>query len=165
MNLRSSRALITLTAAAIGVTALAGTAFADDHHGVPRVAGAWAAAWNGTDPAALGKVFTADAAYVDEALGVTSTGRPQIAAWKARTDQLIADVHVTILRASKDGHHVTIEAIYAGHIKGAPKPFAVPMATILDGVDDAKATGDRDYYNLAAVLSQSGLPADWTPAG
>lgn len=24
-------------------------------------------------------------------------------------------------------------------------------------------TSDEDHYSLAAVLSQSGLPADWTP--
>ncbi|MEZ0091941.1 nuclear transport factor 2 family protein [Streptacidiphilus sp. EB129] len=163
MNLRSPHALIALAASAFAVTGVAGTAFADDHHGVPRVVDSWAAAWNGTDPAALGRVFTANGTYTDEAVGVTFSGPQQISGWKTKTDRLISDAHVTILNVFKDGRHITIESTYAGHIKGAPKAFSVQMATVLGGVGGNRATSDKDYYNLAAVLSQSGLPSGWTP--
>ncbi|MEU1784314.1 MULTISPECIES: hypothetical protein [Streptomyces] len=64
--------------------------------------------------------------------------------------------------AHRDGNHITTEAVYAGHIKGAPKPFAVPMATLLD-LNGRQITSDQDYYAINRVLAQSGLPADWTP--
>ncbi|MBS2538693.1 nuclear transport factor 2 family protein [Catenulispora sp. NF23] len=131
---------------------------------LPEIAIAWAAAWNGGNAGALGALFTADGAYTDHAIGATMTGQEQISGWKARTDAMIDDAAVKLVTAYRSGDRVTIEAVYSGHIKGAPTPFAVPMATLLDTRDDLLITADRDYYSLAAVLAQSGLPADWTPA-
>ncbi|MFJ1705416.1 nuclear transport factor 2 family protein [Kitasatospora sp. NPDC088346] len=130
---------------------------------LPKVVTAWAAAWNGSDPQALGNLFTADSSYTDQGVGVTFHGRHEIAGWKARTDSLIDDVHVTVKAAHRDGDHITVEAVYSGHLKGAPKPFAVPMATLLDLGDHHRIASDQDYYSLISVLTQSGLPADWTP--
>ncbi|WP_083974361.1 nuclear transport factor 2 family protein [Kitasatospora mediocidica] len=130
---------------------------------LPKVVTAWAAAWNGSDPQALGALFTADSAYTDQGVGVTFHGRQEIAGWKARTDSLIDDVHVTVKAAHRDGDHITVEAVYAGHLKGAPTPFAVPMATLLDLGEHHLIASDQDYYSLNSVLSQSGLPANWTP--
>jgi hypothetical protein len=96
-------------------------------------------------------------------VGITFHGRQEIAGWKAHADDLIADVHVTVRAAYRDGDHIAIEAVYAGHLKGAPEPFAVPMATLLDLNTRHQITSDQDFYNLGAVLAQSGLPADWTP--
>jgi|GEM_PF-6849000 len=129
---------------------------------IPEIVTAWAAAWTGTDPKALGALFTADATYTDHAIGATLTGQEQISGWKARTDAMIDDVHVTITSAYRAGDHVTIEAVYGGHLKGAPTPFDVPMATLLDTRGE-RITADRDFYSLSSVLAQSGLPADWTP--
>ncbi|WP_194926142.1 nuclear transport factor 2 family protein [Catenulispora pinisilvae] len=131
---------------------------------LPEIAIAWAAAWNGDNADALGALFTTDGTYTDHAIGATMTGQEQISGWKARTDAMIDDAAVKLVTAYRSGNRVTIEAVYAGHIKGAPTPFAVPMATLLDTRDDLLITADRDYYSLAAVLAQSGLPADWTPA-
>ena len=111
-------------------------------------------------PEALGALFTADGTYTDHAISVTMTGREQISGWKARTDSMIDDVHVTIT-AYRAGDHVTIEAVYAGTSR-APRsrspsrwpPCSRPVARI---------TSDQDYYSLSSVLAQSGLPADWTP--
>ncbi|GAA1960761.1 nuclear transport factor 2 family protein [Kitasatospora viridis] len=135
---------------------------------LPRVVADWAAAWTGTDPFALGALFTADATYTDQAIGAAFHGPMEIAGWKARADRLIDGVHVTVLAAHRDGTHpngthLTVDAVYAGHLKGAPTPFAVPMTTLLDLDADGRITADRDYYDLGAVLTQSGLPADWTP--
>ncbi|WP_225080265.1 nuclear transport factor 2 family protein [Streptomyces sp. CoT10] len=107
-------------------------------------------------------VHPPDGTYTDQGIDVTFHGRQGIAGWKARTDSLIDNVHVTVHAAHRDGHHITIEGIYAGHIKGAPKPFAVPLATLLD-TDRRRITAEQDFYSLGAVLTQSGLPADWTP--
>ena len=131
---------------------------------LPEIAIAWAAAWNGSNADALGVLFTADGTYTDHAIGATMTGQEQISGWKARTNAMIDDAAVKLVTAYRSGDRVTIEAVYSGHIKGSPTPFAVPMATLLDTRDDLLITADRDYYSLAAVLAQSGLPADWTPA-
>ncbi|MGE7437406.1 nuclear transport factor 2 family protein [Kitasatospora sp. NPDC001175] len=159
---RTLTALISATAvcAVLGTTAAAAQPAAQP---LPKAVAAWAAAWNGADPQALGTLFTADSTYTDQGVGVTFHGRQEIAGWKARTDSLIDDVHVTVKATHQDGSHITVEAVYSGHLKGAPKPFAVPMATLLDLGEHHRIASEQDYYSLNSVLTQSGLPADWTP--
>ncbi|MFD8891735.1 nuclear transport factor 2 family protein [Streptomyces sp. NPDC059566] len=168
MTTRALRAITVLTATAVlGATAsTASTAYAAQHtdRRAPGIVGAWARAWNGTDPQALGALFTADGVYTDEAVAVTFRGRKEIAGWKARADTLIDNVHVTVRTTRLDGERVTVRAVYSGHLKGAPKPFAVPMTTVLDlDRNHCRISSDKDHYSLATVLAQSGLPADWTP--
>ncbi|MFE9636427.1 nuclear transport factor 2 family protein [Streptomyces sp. NPDC006463] len=173
MTSRPLRAMTVLTAAAaLGVTAptasaaSAASAAQDGNRRPPRIVTAWASAWNGTAPQALGALFTADGTYTDEAVAVTFRGREEIAGWKARADSLIDNVHVTIGATHLERDRVTVRAVYSGHLKGAPKPFAVPMTTVLDlDENHCRITSDQDHYSLATVLSQSGLPADWTPPG
>lgn len=129
----------------------------------PKIARDWAAAWNSSDTTLLATLFTHNGIYTDYALGKTMTGREEVTGWKTGTDQRIADVHVTLLNTFHSGDHVAIEATYAGHINGAPKPFAVPITTILE-LDHGKITSDHDNYSLSSVLAQSGLPADTTSA-
>ncbi|MFI6448353.1 nuclear transport factor 2 family protein [Kitasatospora sp. NPDC050543] len=159
---RAMTALIGATAvcAALGTTAAAAQ---PAERCLPKAVTAWAAAWNGTDPQALGALFTTDGTYTDQAVGVTFHGRQEIAGWKARADNLIDNVQVTVRAVYRDGDHITIKAVYSGHLKGAPKPFAVPMATLLDLDNHQRIASDQDYYSLNAVLAQSGLPADWAP--
>lgn len=160
---RTLTALISATAvcAVLGTTAAAAAQSAAQRP--PKAVTAWAAAWNGADPQALGDLFTADSTYTDQGVSVTFHGRQEIAGWKARTDSLIDDVHVTVKATHRDGDHITVEAVYAGHLKGAPKPFAVPMVTLLDLGEHHRIASDQDYYSLNSVLTQSGLPATWTP--
>ncbi|WP_078913768.1 MULTISPECIES: nuclear transport factor 2 family protein [unclassified Streptomyces] len=165
MTSRTLRTLTVLTAtAALAATAPAAHAAQDTGRRTPAVAAAWARAWNGTDPRALGALFTTDGTYTDEAVGITFRGRAEIAGWKARADTLIDDVHVTIRATRLDGDRITVRAVYSGHLKGAPKPFAVPMTTELDlDRNHCRIVADQDHYSLATVLARSGLPADWTP--
>ncbi|KOU65048.1 hypothetical protein ADK61_19925 [Streptomyces sp. XY66] len=176
MTFRPLRAVTVLAAAAaLSVTAstvsTAHAASAASTHAsqgtdrrTPRIVSAWADAWNGTAPRALGALFTADGTYTDEAVAVTFRGRKEISGWKARADSLIADVHVTVRATRVEGDRVTVRAVYSGHLKGAPRPFAVPMTTVLDlDAHHCRIESDQDHYSLATVLSQSGLPADWTP--
>ncbi|MGW6692042.1 nuclear transport factor 2 family protein [Streptomyces sp. NPDC054961] len=164
MKIRPTRAMTTLICATAVTVALGTTAFAAQPAGrhLPRVVAVWETAWNGGDPSALGALFTPGGSHTDQAIGVTFQGRQEIAGWKARTDSLIDNVHVTVREAHRDGDHITIEAVYAGHLKGAPEPFAVPLATLLR-LDGRQIASDQDFYSLNAVLAQSGLPADWTP--
>ena len=165
MTSRRLRTMTVLTAAAaLCATASTASAAQDTNRRAPRIVTAWARAWNGTNPQALGALFTADGTYTDEAVAVTFRGRKEIAWWKARADTLIDNVHVTIRATHLEGDRITVRAVYSGHLKGAPKPFAVPMTTLL-GLDKnhCRIASDQDHYSLATVLTQSGLPADWTP--
>jgi ketosteroid isomerase-like protein len=89
-------------------------------------------------------------------------GRAGVTAWKQGTDQLIAGVHVAITETFRSGDHAAIETVCSGHIHGAPKPFAVPITTILE-LKEGQITGDRNYYSLTTLLAQSELPLTWTP--
>lgn len=175
MTSRTLRAMTVLTAAAAlcgaaptayaahTTTAAASSAQAADRR-VPRIVTAWARAWNGSEPRALGALFTADGTYTDEAVAATFRGRKEISGWKARADSLIDNVHVTIRTTRSDGNRITVRSVYSGHLKGAPKPFAVPMTTVIDlDRHHCRIVSNKDHYSLAAVLAQSGLPADWTP--
>jgi uncharacterized protein (TIGR02246 family) len=130
--------------------------------GIPKIVQDWASAWNSTSPTKLADLFTKDGVYIDYGVNKTSTGRDQIIAWKAGTNQLIADVNINVLNAFRSGDNVAIETIYSGHIHGAPHSFAVHTTTILQ-LTHGKITLNKDNYSLATLLAQSGLPADWTP--
>jgi limonene-1,2-epoxide hydrolase len=160
------RGVVVLLAGVVGAMALAGTSAGSPEvssaQRTPDVVARWAAAWNGTDPQALAKLFTHDATYTDFGVDKVSNGREGVAAWKHGTDQLIADAHVTVKSSFRSGDRVAAESIYSGHIKGAPSAFAVPMSTIFE-LRGNLIRSDRDYYSLATLLAQSGLPADWTP--
>ena len=160
------RGLVVLVAGVVGAVVLAGTSAgapeAESGQRKPDVVAQWAAAWNGDEPQALAKLFTRDATYTDLGVNKVSTGRDGVAAWKAATDQLIADAHVTVTNSFRSGDRVAAESIYSGHIKGAPSAFAVPMSTVFE-LRGNLIRSDRDYYSVSLLLSQSGLPADWTP--
>ncbi|MEW1910953.1 hypothetical protein AB0442_21285 [Kitasatospora sp. NPDC085895] len=96
-------------------------------------------------------------------MGITFRGRQEISGWKARADGLIADLHVTVRTTRRHGSRITVEAVYAGHLKAAPEAFAVPMTTHLDLDTHGRIVADEDHYSLATVLTRSGLPADRTP--
>ncbi|MFD9378315.1 nuclear transport factor 2 family protein [Streptomyces sp. NPDC059999] len=169
---RPSRAMTVLVTAAALCATTATTAQATGAHPAgadprpPKIVADWARAWNGTDPQALGALFTTDGTYTDLGVGVAFRGRQEIAGWKARADSLIDDVHVTVRATHRDGRRITVDAVYAGHLKGAPKPFAVRMTTLLDlDGNRCRIVSDEDHYSLGTVLAQSGLPADWTPPG
>src|SRR4051812_7335610 len=130
--------------------------------GIPKIVQDWAGAWNSTSSTKLAHLFTQDGVYIDYGVNKTMTGRDQVTAWKVGTDQLIADVNITVLNAFRSGSNVAIETIYSGHIYGAPRGFAVHGTTILQ-LSKGKIAVNRDNYSLATLLAQSGLPADWTP--
>lgn len=80
------RTLTVLAAAALGVTAITGTAFAGGRpqpgHRASGIAAEWDAAWNGTDPQALAKLFAPGSTYTDLGVNKVSVGPAGVAAWK-----------------------------------------------------------------------------------
>ena len=57
------------------------------------------------------------------------------------------------------GDRISFRFTFSGHIIGAPTPFSVPASPVME-LEGAKIAYSGDYYNLADVLHQSGLPAD-----
>lgn len=145
------------------VTAAAASTAADDGHPnrLPRIATEWAQAWNSGNPQLLAGLFTADARYTDHAFGATFTGRDGVAQWATITGQSIQDATITVDTAFRRGDQVAIVWTFSGQLVGAPQPFSVPAATVLR-LRGGHIASDDDYYNLADVLRQSGLPADTT---
>ena len=126
------------------------------------IADAFVVAWNSDDDAALAALFTDDSTYIDRAVGGEVHGRAGVIAWKTRTVALIADLHVQLLDAWRTDDREAVETVYSGQIRSATRPFAVPAASLMR-LRDERIVTNTDYYNLADLLTQSGLPPTWTP--
>ena len=133
-----------------------------DGHVVPPIASAWVTGWRNNATHGLAALFTEDATYTDQGVGKVSHGRDGVAAWQQNTYKLIPDANIELTDAFRNGDRVSIEGTYTGQIQGAPRPFALPLATVLQ-LRGNQIVSDTDYYNLADLLRESGLPPTWTP--
>lgn len=131
---------------------------------MPAIARRWAAAWVTTDTRDLARLYTKDAVYTDRALTLVFRGRGGVAEWETGSHQLIGDFGFEVTGGFRGGDEVVVEGVFSGHIVGAPRPFAVPAVTVLRLRGNLIRSSD-DYYNRGEILSDSGLPADWTPTG
>ena len=132
-----------------------------DERRIPRVVERWEAAWNSGDPHQLSRLFTADARYTDHAFGATFTGREGVRQWAEITARSVGDARIDVESATRRGRSVEIHWTFSGQLVGAPDAFSVPARTVLHLRGNRIASND-DYYELAEVLRQSGLPADTT---
>lgn len=133
----------------------------DSENRLPRTVMEWEAAWNGGDPQQLAALFVRDARYTDHAFGATFTGSDGIARWSSITAESIDDAQIDVHSAQRRGRHVEVRWTFSGHLVGAPTPFSVPAVT-LQGMKGQLIVTNDDYYDLAELLRQSGLPADTT---
>lgn len=153
------------TAVANGATAADRTHGADrsdnDQRRVPRLVTQWAEAWKAAAAEDLAALFTTRGTYQDFAFGATFSGRAEIAEWVRITHSSIADLDIDITDAFRAGDRISVRWTFSGQIIGAPQPFSVPVSTVME-ISRGKISYNGDYYNLAEVLAQSGLPADTT---
>jgi steroid delta-isomerase-like uncharacterized protein len=129
---------------------------------LPPIVTSWASAWNENRGEDLAALFAEDCVYDDLAFQGTWQGRDQVAWWVGRTHETLANVQVEVRTGFRTDDMVAIEWTFSGQLRVAPSGFAVPVTTILQ-LDGELITRNSDNYNLAVVLRQSGLPADWTP--
>ena len=122
-----------------------------------------AAAWNGNRPADMAALFTTDATYDDLAFQASWRGTDQIAQWVGLTHSAIDRPDVRIDTAFRSGDRLAVTWTFSGQVRGAPRAFSVPVTTIMQ-LRDEQILHNSDYYNLSALLRQSGLPADWDPS-
>ena len=137
----------------------------------PRPVREWAAAWNTGSPERMAALFTEDGAYEDHAFQVEFRGRDGVAQWVEITNAAIADTRVEVEEASRAGDRIYVEWTFsgtnsAGGLAGQPptgKAFSVPAVSVFE-MKGNKIRRVEDYYNLADLLRQVGLPAGvWTP--
>ncbi|MCM4079250.1 nuclear transport factor 2 family protein [Paractinoplanes hotanensis] len=130
----------------------------------PAIVRRWAAAWRTTDTRDLARLYTKDAVYTDRALNLVFRGREGVTEWETGSHQLVGDLGFEVTGGFRGRDEAVVEGVFSGHIVGAPRPFAVPAVTVLRLRGDLIRASD-DYYNRGEILSDSGLPADWTPPG
>lgn len=135
----------------------------------PAIVKAWIAAWNRGDPKAMAALFAEDGVYDDHAFQARSEGRAAIATFVAITNGNMPGAKAEIADVFQTGDRIAIEWIFSGaplRFGATPlagKSFSVPVVTLL------RMKGDRiqhedDFYNVADVFRQLGLPAGpWTP--
>jgi ketosteroid isomerase-like protein len=131
---------------------------------VPAIGRRWAAAWMTADTRDLARLYTKDAVYTDQALHLVFRGRDGVTEWETGSHQLVGDLGYEVTGGVRGHDEVVVEGVFSGHIAGAPRPFAVPAVTVLR-LRGNLIRSSRDYYNRGEILSDSGLPADWTPNG
>ncbi|GIJ49966.1 hypothetical protein Val02_68520 [Virgisporangium aliadipatigenens] len=131
---------------------------------VPAIGRRWAAAWMTTDTRDLARLYTRDAVYTDRALNLVFHGREGVVEWETGSHQLVGNLGFEVTGGFRGSDGVVVEGVFTGHIVGAPRPFAVPTVTVLRLRGDL-IRSSSDYYNRGEILSDSGLPADWTPTG
>ncbi|WP_033293702.1 nuclear transport factor 2 family protein [Amycolatopsis jejuensis] len=139
----------------------------------PHVVTAWANAWNTGDAARMAELFTADGTYRDNAFQVSMSGRDGVANWVTITGKSIGSPQVDLIDAFRSGDRIAVRWTFSGTDVGAfdrtrpasGKRFHVPVTTIID-LRGSRIRQVTDYYNLADVFRQIGLPAGpWTPPG
>jgi steroid delta-isomerase-like uncharacterized protein len=136
-----------------------GVAGAEARHRIPRLVRQWADAWNTNDPQQMAALFTRDGVYEDFAFGARFTGREGVASWVTITWTALDEVEVDVTDTFRTADRISIRWTFRGQIAGAPRPFAVPASSVLE-LRNGRIAYAGDYYNLAEVLKQSGLPPE-----
>lgn len=157
--------------AARGVPAAEDKARAVGQGSAPRVVRQWAAAWNTGSPEDMAALFTEDGTYEDHAFQAAFQGRDGAAQWISITNASIDDAHVEIHEAFRGGDRIAVQWTFsgkntAGGLAGLPptgKSFSVLAVSIFE-MEGNKIRRVDDYYNLADLLRQVGLPSGaWVP--
>ena len=129
---------------------------------VPLLLAEWAAAWTSGDPGRVAALYTEDAVYEEIPTGNVARGREDIRLFVAETHATFADIEVTPTGGYVAGERAVLEGIFAARSGG--QPFAVPFVALFE-LDGDRIRHSRDYFDLYAVLSQTGqLPVPGTPA-
>jgi len=136
---------------------------------VPAIVQQWVTAWNTADAKGMAELFTPDGIYDDYAFQVRSQGRKCMKTWVMITCGNIPDAHAEVTDALQDGSRIAVRWIFRGtpvafgSTPTTGKSFSVPVFSLFE-MNGTRIQRVSDYYNLADVLRQIGLPAGpWVP--
>lgn len=130
---------------------------------VETIVSEWVESWQTGDAARMAELFTSDGTYVDNAFSATSTGPAQVSDWVELTSESIDGLTIERSSVFSEGNNIAVTSTLSGQLRGAPEPFSVPMTSIIT-IENGHISSVNDSYNLATVLKQSGLPADFDPS-
>jgi steroid delta-isomerase-like uncharacterized protein len=142
-------------------------------HHAPRIVQQWATAWTTLNPVAMSKLFDRNGVYTDHAFQASFTGPAGAKTWVELTADSINPAKVTIHDTIVQGDRIAVTWTFSGTFtenspftppySAAGKSFAVPATSIIT-LHHGKIRSVDDYYNLADLLRQVGLPAGaYTP--
>jgi len=112
----------------------------------------------------MAALFTEDGVYEDLAFQIASSGLKPIADWISVGAEHLPDLKIEITDAFELGDRVALRwtffatPLLLGSIPGTGKPFSVPAASIFE-MREGKIAKVQDFYNLADVLRQLGIPS------
>ncbi len=138
---------------------------------IPRVVRLWEQAWNTGNADLMASLFTTDGSYTDHAFQATFTGRDGIRQWVAITLDSITDARAAVDDAVQDGDRVMASWTFTGTFttvqpftEGDPRgrSFSVPAVSSF-ALAGSRIRSVADYYNLADLMRQLGLPVAYTP--
>ncbi|QNK64962.1 nuclear transport factor 2 family protein [Pedobacter sp. PAMC26386] len=135
----------------------------------PGIILAWAKAWNDGSGKEMSALFTEDGIYDDYAFQASWSGHEKISQWVKLTVESIPDARVEILDAFQSGDRATVRWVFhglpkhIGPIEGTGRSFEVSAVSVFE-LKNGKIQHVSDYYNLANLFRQIGLPSGaWTP--
>ena len=121
-------------------------------------------AWNAHDPAAVARYMADDAIYEDVALGRVLHGPSEIAAFVAEATGASSDFRFEEVTLFTAGSEYANEWIMTGtndrEVEGVPatgRSFRVRGASVGKLDASGRIVENRDYYNLAELLTQLGI--------
>lgn len=125
------------------------------------------AAWNAHDSAAVARHMADDAIYEDVALGRVLHGPSEIASFVVEATRSSSDFRFEVVSLFRAGDDYANEWVMVGtndrEQRGVPatgRSFRVRGASIGKLDTNGRIVENRDYYNLAELLTQLGiLPA------
>ena len=127
-------------------------------------------AWNAHDPAAVARHMAASAIYEDVALGRVLHGPTEIAKFVEEATRSSSDFRFEVVSLFTAGSNYANEWVMLGTndraLPGVPatgRSFHVRGASVGKLDSNGLIVENRDYYNLAELLTQLGLPPTATP--
>ena len=129
------------------------------------------AAWNAHDSAAVARHMADDAIYEDVALGRVLHGPSEIASFVVEATRSSSDFRFEVVSLFRAGNDYANEWVMLGtndrEQRGVPatgRSFRVRGASIGKLDRNGRIVENRDYYNLAELLTQLGvLPTTPSP--
>ena len=123
------------------------------------------AAWNAHDSAAVATHMADDAIYEDVALGRVLHGPSEVASFVAEATRSSSDFRFEVVSLFRAGSDYANEWVMVGtndrEQPGVPatgRSFRVRGASIGKLDRNGRIVENRDYYNLAELLTQLGVP-------
>jgi steroid delta-isomerase-like uncharacterized protein len=132
---------------------------------LPRVAVAFAEAWSCGDPDKLIAIYSEDAIFEEVILGAAPIqGREALAAYAAAVYAAFPDFTATPVRGFASGNEAVLEWILSGTYEGtfgtlppgAGQHVEVRVATVVELTENGLIAHDREYWDLATLLTQVG---------